>query len=115
MKIGLLSVALLNIGRVDYIAALIITVSNVFASALPLVFSCYCLTEIFDLKGKKIIAASVNAAMMAGVLLTKDFFTVVFEFLQNYYVILICFTTVVIPLTAYFFKRGRIKTSSLFF
>ena len=109
VKIGLLSVALLNIGRVDYISALLATVSNVFASALPLVFSTYCFGKIFNFKNKATLAFSVNFLMFLAVSATKDSFTVIFNIFQNYYAFFAVFMSAVIPVTVFFLKKGKVK------
>lgn len=109
VKIGLLSVALLNIGRVDYIAALIVTVSNVFASALPIVFSSTCFNEVFKPKNKAVIPGIISAVAFITVLATKDLFPKIFEFFQSYYAITMSAVTFVVTTPIVFCLKNRVK------
>ena len=109
VKIGLLAVALLNVGRIDFIAALVLTCSNVFATALPLLFSSYCIMEVFGIKNSKATSISVNLAMAVCLLLLKDSFMKIFQIFQNFYAFLPLFMIVVILFVLFFFKKGSVK------
>ncbi len=106
-KMGLFSVALLNIGRIDYIASIFLSIVNVFAIALPLLFSTYCLEQVFNFKNKAVPTIITNSIMFTGVFLSRDYFFDIFGIFQNLSVFLLGFTSFIIPFAAFVFCRKR--------
>ncbi len=90
-KMGLFAVALLNIGRIDYLFSILLCISNVFAISLPLLFSTLSLNNAFNFKNKASAAIIVNSIMFICVFLSRDIFFEIFNIFQNLYVIFLCF------------------------
>ena len=109
VKVGLFSVATLNIGRIDYIAAFVIATSNVFAIAVPLVFCTYCVNKVIGVDGKVLTPVIINAIMAALILFTEKYLYVFFGFISGYAVYAFAFFAYVVPLIMLFLKKGSIK------
>ncbi|MBO4262721.1 MAG: GerAB/ArcD/ProY family transporter [Clostridia bacterium] len=106
VKMGMFSVALINIGRIDYVFAIMLAASNLFSACLPLVFSTMCVGKVFGLKDLKAAAIIINAISYAVILYTEKNFVPSLHFLENYYLYPLMIVTV-LPLSVFIFVKGR--------
>ncbi len=98
VQMGMISVALINVGRIDYFAAITISFSQVFSAALPLFFATYCIQKVFGFKNKFIAPVAVNILSLAIVSVTSDYLYVLYEFLTEYAIYPIATVSIVFPL-----------------
>lgn len=107
VKMGLFSVALLNIGRVDYLAAVVVTVCHVFAISLPVLFASQCFEKIFGFKNKIIAPLITNGILTASVLATQNVFESVFTILQNYSIYALTVSVLLLAIAAALSAKGE--------
>ncbi len=109
IRMGKYSVALANIGRIDYIANFAYIISSVYATAIPLLFSTYCILKVFPIKHRIFAAIGVNALMAIIMITTENVYFYTFGFIQNYLIWFILFMAYVLPFLTVFFNKGRVS------
>lgn len=105
IQMGKSDVALSSIGRIDYIPGFIYALVCTFGSAIPLVFSSYCLKEVFPFKRKIIPPLIVNAIAAAAIVIAHDYFIETFRFISKTLVWGFAAIVYLIPLALIFIKK----------
>lgn len=108
VKMGKYSVAVSNIGRIDYLAVFAIIFSCVFNVGLPLVFATQCLNKCFDFKHKIVPCLIVNGAVGIIVLITENYYFLAREFFQRFITPFFIAVVLILPLAALFFRRKTV-------
>ena len=114
IRMGKYSISLANVGRVDYVANIALSVSCVFNIAMPLVFSSMCLAEAVNFK-RKITAAVIPSALMAVLLCFTDaYFNITYRIMQSYIIWFLIIMAYVVPIIALLFKnRSKNEVSEI--
>lgn len=105
IQMGKSDVALSSIGRIDYIPGFIYALVCTFGSAIPLVFSSYCLKEVIPFKHKIIPPLIVNAVTAAAIIIAHDYFIETFRFISKKLVWGFAAVAYLLPLIMLFIKK----------
>lgn len=81
---SIFGVTLVNVGRFDYLALFLLTTASVVSISLPLVFSTYCLKEVFGLKEEKIPAIVVTACAFLLTVFFSSKYELILTFVTKY-------------------------------
>lgn len=108
VKMGKYSVAVSNIGRIDYLAVFALIFSCVFGVGLPLVFATKCLNKCFNFKHRIIPCLIVNGMVGITILLTENYYFLAREFFQKYITPFFAAVVLILPLFALFFRRKSV-------
>lgn len=98
LKMSKYSITLSNIGRYDYIAALLLSAINVYQTSLPLLLGTIALNDCFSFKNKFTSPLIVFGSMLTITLITQNHFFPSISFTQKYLVYFFVFMTYVVPL-----------------
>jgi len=111
------SIALSNVGRLDYIATLFIAASSVLSLSVPLIFATDCLKTVFPLKRGWIIPLGVSLAMLIFTCVFHTRFKATVDFFEKFFTPVMILLVYALPIALLFFKKekkcnGLLKASS---
>ncbi len=101
LKMSKYSITLSNIGRYDYIAALLLSAINVYQTSLPLLLGTIALNDCFSFKNKFTSPLIIFTIMITLTLITQNHFFPSIAFTQKYLVYFFIVMTYVLPLVIF--------------
>lgn len=97
-SVGIFSVALVNVGRFDYIALFLISFSSIISVCLPINFSVKCFTTVFGVKREWIVGLAVTLLALVLTVIYSTKYTLVFNFITTYFTPLFLVCGYLLPL-----------------
>ncbi len=97
VRMGKFSIAKANIGRFDFVASMFISISGIFTISMPLAFSSYALSKVFNFKKEIIPAIIINVISLIITVITDDFYFIGLKIVQTYFVYFFAFVSYVFP------------------
>lgn len=73
-----------SVGRFDYIAIFCILISNVFSTAIPLYFCCYCLKIAFPIKNEWIYSLITHTIIFLIITFFREYFFTIEKIIENF-------------------------------
>lgn len=113
LKMSKYSITLSNIGRYDYIAALLLSAINVYQTSLPLLLGTIALNDCFSFKNKFTSPLIVFGVMITITLITQNHFFPSISFTQKYLIYFFVFMTYILPLIIFLLLIRRKSLWSL--
>lgn len=99
------AIALSNVGRFDYVASLLLTVSSVLALSVPLALSTECLKHVFGDKRRWLLALIVNGSVMLVTITFQLYFQTVLDLFGRYFTPVAITMVYLLPPFALLLKR----------
>ena len=107
IKMSKYSLTLSNIGRLDYLSSMILTLISTFITTLPLVFASLSLNDCFNFKNKFISPIIVVLLQFILAIITENDFLRSIKFISNYVVYFFIIMTYVLPFIIFLKAKRR--------
>ena len=110
-SISVFGVTLVNVGRFDYIALFLLTISSAISISIPLITATYCLSEIFRNTKKEILALICTVIPLLIIIFFASKYESVLLFITRYLTPLYIICGYVLPFLCIGGKKNDLQTS----